>query len=167
MRYILVRRANLRCLLRVRDSIVDFEPFECRRLLRLEPEFPGRFDKEITLLQVVVETTGFHFLAPAPDLRRRFLLAGLIKPFDYFFVAGTLLNLRPEIFSLHAFKFKEHAVQRTVKMILADVPGDVRAAFVDGAAKNGIATNANARTARCFFCEIVSRNFPLHTELFE
>jgi hypothetical protein len=66
-------------------------------------------------------------------LRRRFLLAALINPFNYFFVAGALLDLRPEIFSLHVFEFKEHAIQRTIKMILADVPDDARSAFVDGA----------------------------------
>jgi hypothetical protein len=33
--------SNLRRLLRVRGSIVDFQPFERRRLRRIEPEFPG------------------------------------------------------------------------------------------------------------------------------
>ena len=33
--------SNLRRFLRVRGSIVDFQPFERRRLRRIEPEFPG------------------------------------------------------------------------------------------------------------------------------
>src|SRR6266542_1232954 len=72
----------LRRLLCVRDSIVDFEPIERRRFLRIKPEFLGLFDEDLVLLQIVVKTAGFHLFTPAFDFRWGFLFAGLGEPLD-------------------------------------------------------------------------------------
>jgi len=56
-----------------------------------------------------------------------------------------------EIVALHNFETEEHVIERTSEMIFVDVPRHERAAFVDGAPKNGVAADSNARTARRFF----------------
>ena len=112
-----------RRLLRVRDSIVDFQPLECRGLDRIEVEILGLLAKEIALLRIVVETAGLHLFGPASDFLRRFRLSALIEPFDNLLVACSLLDLRFEIISPYAFESEEHVIERTIEVILTDVPG--------------------------------------------
>jgi hypothetical protein len=137
---------------RVRNSIVDLQPLERRRLRRIEPKFLALFDKELVLFQIVVETAGLHFFAPAFDLRRCFLLAASVEPFNHLLVARALLDLRFEISAFYAFEAEERAIQRTIEMIFPDVPRYERPAFIDCAAKNGVTAHANARTTRRFPC---------------
>ena len=101
---------------------------------------------------MIVETACFHLFGPAFDFFRHFLFAALIEPLDHLLITRALLDLRFEIGAVHAFETKEHVIKRTIEMIFADVPCHERAAFVDGAAKNGVAANSNVRTARRFFC---------------
>jgi hypothetical protein len=121
MRSHLLRR-DLRCLLRVRDSIVDFQPLECRGLDRIEVELLGLLAKEIARLRIVVETAGLHLFGPSSDFLRRFRLAALIEPFDNLLVACSLLDLRFEIISPYAFESEKHVIERTIEVILADIP---------------------------------------------
>ena len=114
---------HLRRLLRVRDSIVDFQPLECRGLDRIEVEILGLLAKEIALLRIVVETAGLHLFGPSSDFPGRFRLAALIQPCDDFSVACSLLDLSFEIVSLYAFESEEHVIERTIEVILTDVPG--------------------------------------------
>ena len=142
---------HLRRLLRVRDSIVDFQPLECRGLDRIEVEILGLLAKEIALLRIVVETAGLHLFGPSSDFLRRFRLAALSEPFDNLLVACSLLDLRFEIISPYAFESEEHVIERTVEVIFADVPGHECSAFVDRAAKYRVTSDANAWTARWLF----------------
>jgi hypothetical protein len=151
MRYLASTR-ELRRLPRVRNSIVNFQPVERRCLGRIQPKLFAFCDEIVVLLQIVVETAGFNPLAPALDFRPCFLLAASVEPFNHLLIARALLDLRSEIVALHTFETKEHAIQRTIEMIFPDVPRYERPAFVDGAAKNGVAAHANTRTARRFLC---------------
>jgi len=100
---------------------------------------------------MVIEAARLHFLAPSFDCRRSFLLAALIEPFDYFLVARTLLDLRLKIRGRHTFETEKHIIERTIEVIFADVACNERAALVNCAPENGVAANANSRTARRFF----------------
>jgi hypothetical protein len=113
---------HLRRLLRVRDSIVDFQPLECRGLDRIEAELLGLFSEEIAFSGIVKEALGLHFFGPSPDFLRRFLLAASIEPFDNLLVACSLLDLRFEIISPYAFESEKHVIERTIEVILADIP---------------------------------------------
>src|SRR5439155_26631454 len=139
---------DLRRLLRVGDSVVDFKPLERCCLFRIEPEFFDLFAEELALFWMVVEAAGFHLLAPASDFLWRFLLAALIEPFDDFLVACSLLDLRFEIISPYAFESEKRVVEGAIEMVLADVPRHQCPAFVDRAAKNRVTRDADARTAR-------------------
>ena len=143
---------HLRRLLRVRDSIVDFQPLECRGLDRIEAELLGLFSEEIAFSGIVKEALGLHFFGPSPDFLRRFLLAASIEPFDNLLVACSLLDLRFEIISPYAFESEKHVIERTIEVILADIPRHECPAFVDRAAQNRVSADANARTAWCLFC---------------
>jgi hypothetical protein len=142
---------HLRRLLRVRDSIVDFQPLERCGLDRIEAELLGLLAKEIALLRIVVETAGLRLFGPSSDFLRRFRLAASMEPFDNLLVACSLLDLRFEIISPYAFESEEHVIERTIEVIFADVPGHECPAFVDRAAQNRVAADANARTAWCLF----------------
>ncbi|HEY5991679.1 MAG TPA: hypothetical protein VIU10_03795, partial [Candidatus Udaeobacter sp.] len=137
----------LRGLLRVRDSIVDFQPLECRGLFRMQSEFSDLFAEEVAFFRMIVETACLHLFGPAFDFFRRFLFAALIELLDHLLITRALLDLRFEILTLHAFEAEQHVIKRTIEMIFADVPRHERAAFVDGAAKNGVASHSNARSA--------------------
>jgi hypothetical protein len=100
---------------------------------------------------MVVETACLHFVSPTVDFLGRFLFAVSIEPFDYFLVACPLLDLRFEIVAFHAFETKEHVIEWTIEVILADISRYQRAGFVDCAAKNCVTANANPRTAWRFF----------------
>ena len=99
---------------------------------------------------MVVETTRLYLLDPTFDFPRRFLFAAWIEPFDHLLVARALLNLGFEIVILHTFETEQHIIERTIEMMFADVPRHERAAFIDGAAKDGIAAYSNTRTPRVF-----------------
>ncbi len=55
---------DLRRLLRVRDSIVDFKPLERCCLCRIEPEFFDLFAEELALFRMVVEAAGLNLFGP-------------------------------------------------------------------------------------------------------
>src|SRR5213592_4440698 len=143
---------DLRRLLRVRDSVVDFKPLERCGLCRVQPELPSLLAEEIALFWMVIEAAGLHFFSPASDFLCRFLLAVLIEPFDDLLVPCSRLDLRFEIVALYAFETEKHIVERTIKMVLADVPRHQGAALINCPAKNRVTPDANARTARRLFC---------------
>src|SRR5436309_7531876 len=143
--------ASSRGFLRVTDSIVDLQPLECCRLRRIEAEFPGLLAEEFAFFRMIVETARLDFFSPPFDFLRRFLFAACIKPLDHLLVTRALLDLRFEILTLHAFEAEQHVIERAIKMVLANLPRYMRSAFVDGAAKNGVASHSNAGAARCFF----------------
>src|SRR5260370_15285428 len=130
--------------------VVQFQPLKRRGLCRIEPELLGLLAEEIALFGIVVEAVHFHFLAPAFDFFRRFLFAALIEPFNHLLVACPLLDLRFEIVPFYALEAKERVIQRTIKVILADIPRHKGATFIDCASEDRVATNPNARTARRF-----------------
>ena len=95
--------SNPRSLLRVRDSIVDFQSLERCGLRRIEAEFLPLFAEEVTLFWMVVETACLHFFSPMFDFLRRFFS----RRFDLA-IRPSPDRLRPvrfalEILSLHAF----------------------------------------------------------------
>src|SRR6266550_798812 len=73
-----IRWLRLRCVPRMRNSVVDFQPLECCRFLRVEPEFPDLFTEEFALFRMIVETACLHLVSPTFNLLRRFILAALI-----------------------------------------------------------------------------------------
>ena len=133
------------------NSIVHFQPFKRGRFFRIEPEFLDLFAEELLFFRMIVKAACLDLISPTFDFLRRFLCACLVEPFDYFLVACALLNLRFEIVTLYVLEAKEHVIQRTIEVIVADIPRHERATFIDGAAKNRIAANANARTSRRLF----------------
>src|SRR4030095_2929987 len=137
--------------LRVRDSVVHFQPLERCSLRRVESEFLDLFAEELSLFRMVVETAHFHLVSPAVDFLARFLFAGLIEPFDHFLVACALLDLRFEIVALDTFETEERVIQRTIEVVFANISRHQRAAFIDGATKDRITANADAWTARGLF----------------
>src|SRR5207302_6926480 len=110
------------------------------------------FAEELALFRMIIQAAWLGLFGPTSNFRRRFLFSALIEPINHLLIAGALLDLGFEIFTLHAFETKKHVIEGTIEVIFADVPGHERAAFVDGAAKNGIASDSNARAARRFFC---------------
>src|SRR5439155_26088531 len=106
-----------------RDSIVDLQPLERCRLLRVEPEFLHLFGEEIALFRMVVETACLYLFSPTFDFLRLFLLAALVEPFDHLLVACALLDLRFEIFALYALESEERVIERAIKVIFTDVSG--------------------------------------------
>src|SRR5207249_779819 len=143
--------ATSRSFLRVTDFIVDLQPLECCRLRRIEAEFPGLFAEEFAFFRMIVETARLDFFSPPFDFLRRFLFAARVKPLDHLLVTRALLDLRFEILALHALETEQHVIERTIEVVFADLPRHQRAAFIDGASKNGEAADSNARTPRCFF----------------
>ena len=142
--------------------VVDLEPIEerCRggikamRLdLLLEP---------FAFLRIIVRICRFDFVAPGVHFLRRFLFPMAIEPFRHLVVAGAFLDLRLEIVTLHPFETEKHVIERTIKMILADVARDQRAAFVERPAQNRVAADANSRTPGRFLGQILSSHFGVH-----
>src|SRR5947199_2177788 len=153
---------SLRGLLRVRNSIVDFEPLERCRFGRIESEFLDLFAEELALFRMIVETACLHFFSPAFDFVRRFLFAVLVEPFHDFLVACALFDLRFEVVALHTFETKDHVIERTIEVIFANISRYQRATFIDCTSKNRVTANANPWTAWRFFRQIFSRNFLFH-----
>jgi hypothetical protein len=117
----LAAERELRRLLRVGNSIVHFQPLERRRFRRIESEFLDLFAEELLLFGMIVKAACLNLISPAFDFLRCFLFACLVKPFDYFLVACALFDLRFEIVALHAFETKDHVIQRTIEVILANI----------------------------------------------
>src|SRR4029453_15475182 len=82
-----IRWLLLRCLLRMRNSVVDFQPIERCRLVWVEPEFSDLVTEEFALFWMIVETACLPLVSPTFNFFRRFILAGLIQPIDYLHVA--------------------------------------------------------------------------------
>ena len=99
---------------------------------------------------MIVETACLYLFSPTFDFLRRSLFAVCIKPFDHLLVACALLDLRFEILTLHAFEAEQHVIERAIEVVLSDVPGHERAAFVDRAPENRVAAHSNAWAAWCF-----------------
>jgi hypothetical protein len=65
------------------------------------------------------------------DLRLCLLFAAAIEPIDNLLVTRALLDLGFEIFAFYPFESEERAIEPTIKVILANIPSNERAAFVD------------------------------------
>jgi hypothetical protein len=143
--------ALLRRLPLIRDFVVHFQPLKCRGFRRIESKFANFFAEEISLFRMVVETACFDFVSPAFNFLWRFLYAGTVEPFYDFLVARSLLDLRLEIVAFHVFETEEHVIERTIEVIFADISRHQGAAFIDGAAKDCVTSDGEARTARGFF----------------
>src|SRR5207244_5963768 len=131
----------------VAGFVVRFEPIERGRLRRIESELLTFFGEILALLRIVVETGGFHFVAPAFDFLRRFLFAVCVEPFRHLLVACAVLDLRFEIGALYSLESEERVVERTIEMVFANIARHERAALVDRAPENGVTANPDPRPA--------------------
>ena len=139
----------LRCLF-VTHSVVGLQPIEhwCRP--RIETERFQLLDVPVAFLRIVVIILFHHFLTPGSLFFCAFRNAVAIEPFGNVLIAGAGFDERLEVVALNALEPKEHVIERTIKMVFADVPPKQRTAFVDRAPQNGVTADPRFRTARRF-----------------
>lgn len=130
--------------------IIDFKPVEERCFHRVEAERSKLFFEPIALFRIMVRVVRFDVVAPSLDLFRRFSSSVAVDPLHHLVVASTLLDLGFKLVARYAFETKEHVVEGTVEVVLAEVAPDQGTAFIKGPSQNGVAADANPRTSGRF-----------------
>ena len=79
-----------------------------------------------------------------------------IDPLRDLLVAGARFHKRFEVVPLKALESEQHVVERTIKMVIADVPPEQGTAFVDRSPEYDVTAHLHLGAARRFLRQIFS-----------
>src|SRR6185503_18827647 len=148
--------------LRITRLVIRLEPFKQRRRLRVQSELAGFGHKIFSFLRIVVETSLAHFFTPLLFLLLTLWSTVTIDPLHHLLVAFPFDHRGFEIVTHDPLPTEEHVIERTIKMILANVVAKQRATLVECPPQNDITAHHRVRTAWRFFGQIFSLHSCLH-----